>query len=141
MGNDGPDGFREWERSVAAWWNTVLDDPAFVRGMGDAMAGRSQVAQQVQEGVDRTLDAWHLPSKRDLVRVAHIASLLEDRLVGLEDTVADLTERLDRIEKEALRARIDAAEVRLMLDQRLDAIDAGLARLSAPPAKPAPRKR
>src|SRR5690348_13647921 len=106
--------YREWERSVATWWNTVLDDPAFVRGMGDAAAGRGRAVAMAQESVDKTMEAWHLPSKRDLVRLSRIASMLEDRLVELEDQVADVIGALERIEKEALKARIHAAEARVM---------------------------
>lgn len=124
-----PTLFREWERSVAAWWSTVLDDPAFARGMGDALHGRNAATAAMQETLDRTLGAWQLPTKRDLVRLSHIATMLEDRLVGLEDTVTELGERLDRIEREALKARIDAAETRVMLEERLAGIDEKLARL------------
>jgi hypothetical protein len=121
--------YREWERSVAAWWDTVLDDPAFVRGMGDAMTGRGRAVAAMQDNVDRTMEAFHLPSKRDLVRLSKIASMLEDRLVALEDQVADLKGSLERIEKEALKARIHAAETRVALDDRLAGIEAKLDRL------------
>lgn len=111
--------FRQWEQSVTRWWDTVLEDPSFVRGMGDNLAGRAQVRTTLQEGVDRTLEQMQLPSKRDLVRLARIASLLEDRLVATEDQLADTRERLDRLEKEGLRARIDAAETLVALQDRI----------------------
>jgi hypothetical protein len=125
----GPNLFEEWEKSVASWWTTVLDDPAFVRGMGDALAGRGQAVAAMQENVDKAMEAWHLPSKRDLLRLSRVASLLEDRLVALEDQVGELGARLDRIEKDALKARIESAETRVMLEEKLGVIAAKLDRL------------
>jgi hypothetical protein len=111
--------FRQWEQSVTRWWDAVLEDPGFVRGMGDNLAGRAQVKSTMQEGVDRAMEQMHLPSKRDLVRLARIASLLEDRLVATEDALAETRERLDRLEKESLRSRIEAAEALVALRERV----------------------
>lgn len=134
--------FRQWEQSVTKWWDTVLEDPKFVQGMGDNLAGRAQVRTTWEDGVDRTMEQMHLPSKRDLVRLARIASLLEDRLVATEDALAETHERLARLEKETLRGRIESAEALLAMQERLDALTAELARVSAAaPSTPAPARR
>jgi hypothetical protein len=132
------DWLKQWEQSLAKWWDTALEDPAFVRGFGDALAGRAQVRSSWEEGMERTLDQMHMPSKRDVVRLARIASLLEDRLVNVEEQLAEMNTRLDRMEKEALRARIDSAEVLIRLEEQLRALHD---KLDGRPAPPAPRSR
>lgn len=127
--------YRQWEQSMSRWWDAVLDDPAFVKGMGDSLAGHARLRGQWEERVDRSMEAMHLPSRKDLVRLAKIASLLEDRLVALEDRVLEQGDVLQRIEKEALEARVANAEVLLGLQERLAAIDAKLDALVGRPAR------
>jgi hypothetical protein len=116
------DWFREWERSVARWWDAVLDDPAFVEGMSQQVAGTAQLRAAWEEGVDQTMHRMHLPAKKDMVRLARIASLLEDRLVTVEDRLDEVGDRLERIEREVLQARVDAAEALVRIDETLRAI-------------------
>jgi hypothetical protein len=127
------DWLKQWEQSLAKWWDTALEDPAFVRGFGDALAGRAQLRSSWEQGMEQTLEQMHMPSKRDVIRLARIASMLEDRLVNVEEQLADVSARLDRMEKEALRARIDSAEVLIRLEEQLRALHEKLdARLEAP---------
>jgi hypothetical protein len=136
-----PEGewLRQWEQSLAKWWDTAIEDPAFVRGVGDALAGRAQLRSSWEQGVERTLDQMHMPSKRDVVRLARIASMLEDRLVDIEEQLADMCCRLDRMEKETLRARIDSAEALIRLEERLSALHEKLD--AKPDAKPPARTK
>jgi hypothetical protein len=107
---------------VSRWWDTVLDDPAFVASMGEQVAGAAQLRAAWEEGVDQTMQRMHLPAKKDVVRIARIASLLEDRMVSLEDRMDTLGDRLARIEREVLQARVDAAEALVRIDEALSAI-------------------
>jgi hypothetical protein len=109
----------------------VLEDPTFVKGMGENLARNARARASWEEGVDKSMETMHLPSKKDLVRVARIASLLEDRIVALEDRVLAQADQLDRIEKETLKARVDAAEALLAVTDRLAAIDEKLEALAA----------
>lgn len=122
----GPDWFRQWEQSVTQWWDAVLEDPRFVKGMGDSLAGTAEVRSAWESGVDDTMHRMHLPAKSDVVRLARVASLLEDRLVALEDQVAESSARLERIEKEMLRARVDAATALVELRELADVLRARL---------------
>ncbi|MCA9490953.1 MAG: hypothetical protein KC621_13585 [Myxococcales bacterium] len=136
--------YRQWESSVSKWWDTVLEDPTFVKGMGDNLAQNARARSRWEESVDQSMEAMHLPTKKDIVRVARIASLLEDRVVAVEDRVLALGDQLDRIEKETLRARVDSAEALLALGDRLAAIEAKLDALTSAPAaddKPATTRR
>lgn len=115
--------YRQWEDGVSKWWDAVLDNPTFVKGMGDNLAQQSRARARWEEGVEKSMEAMHLPSKKDLVRVARITSLLEDRVVGVEDRVLAVTDQLDRIEKEMLKARVADAEGQLQLTERLAALE------------------
>lgn len=117
------DLYRQWEQTMAKWWDTVLDDPTTVAGMGKNLAAQARMRGQWEEGVDRSMEAMHLPSRKDVVRLAKIASLLEDRIVAIEDRVLEQGDQLDRIEKETLRARVDAAEALITVQEKLQAIE------------------
>ncbi len=131
--------YRQWESSMTRWWDQVLEDPGFVKGMGENLAGQAKMRGQWEEGVDKSMEAMHLPSRKDVVRLAKIASLLEDRLVALEDRVLEQGDVLQRVEKETLRARIDAAEARVAVQDKLAALDAKLDALLAAANVPAVR--
>ncbi len=131
--------YRQWEQSMARWWDTVLDDPNTVTGMGKNLASQARLRGQWEESVDKSMEAMHLPSRKDVVRLAKIAAMLEDRIVALEDTVLENRDQLDRIEKETLRARVDAAEALITVQEKLEAIEQKLDALLA--AKPTPRGR
>lgn len=140
--------YRQWETSMAKWWDGVLDDPTFIKGMGDNLAAQSRVRKGFEEQVDKSMEAMHLPSRKDVVRVARIASLLEDKVLALEDALLEQHDALQRIEKESLSSRVDQAESLLSVQDRLDTIEAKLDTLlaalggAAPEAtKPAPRGR
>lgn len=126
------DLFRTWEKAMGAWWDQVLETPTFLGAVNDGMSGAARARGAYTRAMDEVLEQAHLPTRGDLVRVARIASLLEDRLLAQEDLLLRLEERLAEAEKEALRARIDAAEARVELGQKLDEL---LRRLDAAPAR------
>lgn len=129
LGKLSGEWYRQWEEGVTKWWDAVLDNPTFVKGMGDNLAQQSRTRARWEEGVEKSMEAMHLPSKKDLVRVARITSLLEDRVVGVEDRVLSVVDQLDRIEKEMLKARVADAEGKLRLEDRLTAIEERLERV------------
>ena len=124
---------RQWEESVSKWWDSALEDPAFSTSMSEALAGRACARSLQSQITSQALDQMHLPSRQDVLRVAKIASLLEDRLVALEDRLEETVARLDRMEKENLRARIEMTELLLRIEERLAQGEPG--------AEPAKRKR
>ena len=95
--------------------------------------------------------AYYAPTQtlggKDVVRLARIASLLEDKVLAVEDTLLDQGDTLGRVERESLQARVDAAEALVTVQERLATIDAKLDALTeavaamAEPKKPASRSR
>ncbi len=140
--------YRQWETSMAKWWDGVLDDPTFIKGMGDNLSAQSRARKGFEEQVDKQMEAMHLPSRKDVVRVARIASLLEDKVLAVEDALLEQHDALARMEREGLKARVDQVESLVAVHDRLDAIEAKLDALlsalgteSPKSDKPAPRAR
>ncbi|MED5371384.1 MAG: poly(R)-hydroxyalkanoic acid synthase subunit PhaE [Myxococcota bacterium] len=133
-----------WEQSMTRWWDEVLESPAFLKQMGQNLASQGRLRSAYEKQVDKNLEQLHLPTRQDMLRVARIASLLEDRQLQLEDRILQLQDKLVELEKEALTARVEAAEARLEMNERLAGMESKLDQLlaqSAAPAKKAPARR
>lgn len=134
--------YEQWEQGMTAWWDQVLESPAFLNAMGDNLANQARARGTYAKAMDDSLTRMHLPTRGDLVRVARIATMLEEKVLSVEDRLLDIQDSLGRLEKEAITARIDAAETRIELRERLAQLEARLEALEAKPAKaPARRKR
>jgi hypothetical protein len=127
----GGEMYRNWEKAMTTWWDHVLESPAFVKSMGDGLGQASTARKAWTQQVDKTMADLHLPSREDVVRIAKIASLLEDRLLGLEDRLLAQADAMASLEKETLKARIDAADALVTVTDRLAAIDARLDRIAS----------
>lgn len=125
--------YRNWEKAMTSWWDQVLESPAFLGAMGQNLSAQAQARSTYEKSVDDTMEKLHLPTRKDLVRVARIATLLEDRLLGQEDQILDLKAKLVSLEREAVQARLEAAEARLELREALGGIRAELEALRAAP--------
>ncbi len=130
--------YQQWEKGMTSWWDQVLDNPSFLGALGQNVSQMSKARAAYEEAVDETLSKAHLPTRADLVRVARIATLLEEKVLQVEDAVLELGDKLDAIEKEALKARIETAEARVELNARLDRIEAAV---TGAAKKPASRSR
>lgn len=118
--------YRQWEKSMAGWWDKVLESPDFLGALGQNVEAQAKARKAWETQVDRSMGELHLPSRSDVVRLARVASLLEDRLLSLEDRLLAMQDQLGRIEKDSLQARIDAAEALLTVQERLAGIEARL---------------
>ncbi len=131
------DLYRQWEKAMGGWWDTVLESPAFLGAMGQNLSAQTQARATWETTVDENLERMHLPTRKDLIRVARIASLLEDRLLAQEDMLLAMTDKLAAVERDAVQARIEAAEARLELRETLALVRADIAKVST---KSAPRR-
>lgn len=132
--------YQQWEKGMTAWWDQVLDSPSFLGTMGDNLANQARARGAYAKMVDDGLASAHLPTRNDLIRVLRIATMLEEKILGVEDRLLTMQDSLQRIEKEALTARIEAAESRVELTEKLAALQAKLAELEAQPAASSTRK-
>lgn len=113
------DFYKQWEQSMTRWWDQVLDSPAFLDNMGKNASGYAKARSSYQRSMDDLAEKMHVPGKSDMVRLARICTLLEERLLKQEDQLLGMQDRLDVLEKELVQSRIEAAEARLEQRERL----------------------
>jgi Tfp pilus assembly protein PilF len=119
--------YNTWEKAMGAWWDQVLESPAFydtVKSVGPMAQARGQYRQ----AMDSALRELQLPTRDDVVRLTKIVTQVEDRLLAQEDLLLQVQDRLIAMEKESLKARIEAAEARIAAEA------AGRASAAAAPA-------
>lgn len=136
------DLYRQWEKAMSGWWDQVLESPAFLGAVGQNLTANAQTRSAYEKAVDETMERMHLPTRQDMVRLAKVCTMLEDRLLAQEDILLELKDKLAASERSAIQARIEAAETRLELRERLDALQHKLDAAAAPAADttPAPRR-
>lgn len=127
--------YEQWEKGMSSWWDQVLDNPAFLSGLGENVANQAKARGAYAKAVDDSLSRMHLPTRGDLVRVARIATLLEEKVLTVEDHLLKMQDTLARIEKEAITARIEAAEARIEVRERLSVLEDRLSELEKKPAR------
>ncbi|MCB9778449.1 MAG: hypothetical protein H6742_07800 [Alphaproteobacteria bacterium] len=139
------DMYQQWEQAMTAWWDQVLDSPDFLKATGQNLSQVAHARKQYEQAVDEGLHKMHLPTRQDLVRVARIATLLEERLLQMEDRLLAMGDQLDVLEKETIQARVEAAEARLEMREKLAELqarlDAGEATAAPATATATPRRR
>ncbi len=121
-----------WETSMTQWWDQVLDSNTVLKAMGEGLSAQTQARAGYESSVDDTLTRLHLPTRSDVIRLAKIASMLEDRLLAQEDVLLEVRDRMVELEKVAIQARIEAAEARLEQRERLAVLQARIDALEAP---------
>jgi hypothetical protein len=115
--------YETWERSLAAWWDKVLDTPEVLRSANQTLAAQVEARKAVHQTGQRWMERMNLPTRADLSRLVRIATLLEEKLLGLDDRLLDVHDRVIAAEREAVRARVEAAETRLLLLERIAALE------------------
>lgn len=126
------DLYRQWEKSMTSWWDQVVDSPAFLGGMSKQVGQMAEARARYEEAVDESLERLHMPTRKDVIRLARVATLLEERLLAQEDLILSLQDKLDGLEREVLQARVEAAEARLESRERLEALQASLRGATGP---------
>lgn len=122
--------YRQWEKAMTTWWDQVVENPGFLKGMSENLNRMSEIRSRYEEQVDQSLERMHLPTRKDLVRLARINTLLEERLLAQEDTILALQDRVAALEREVVQARVEAAEARLESRETLAAVLEKLDRLA-----------
>ncbi|MES2641439.1 MAG: hypothetical protein V4850_18250 [Myxococcota bacterium] len=124
---------------MGAWWDQVLQSPAFLGAMSENLAARTQARATYERTMEGAMDRMHLPTRKDIGRVARVATLLEERLLAQEDLLLSLKDQLAAAQRESVQARIDAAQARLELKEQLGQLREEIASLrAAAPAAVAP---
>ncbi|MDP2311806.1 MAG: hypothetical protein Q8P41_02805 [Pseudomonadota bacterium] len=123
--------YQSWEKAMGAWWDQVLQSPAFLGAMSENLSARTQARATYERTMEGAMDRMHLPTRKDIVRVARVATLLEERLLAQEDLLLSLKDQLAAAQRESVQARIESMQARIELQDELRALRA---ELSAAPA-------
>jgi hypothetical protein len=86
--------YAQWEQAMTGWWDQVLDSKEFLGASGKGLSGMAQMRQQYESQMDEQLTRLHMPTRGDLTRLARIATLLEERLLQVEDTMLETRDQL-----------------------------------------------
>lgn len=73
-----------FERAASAWFDAWMKSPAFLAAMGRMLAAQLGLKAGANRLVDDTLEAWRIPSGRDLEALAQRLAALEARLAAQE---------------------------------------------------------
>ncbi len=120
--------YEQWEKGMTEWWESMMQNPAFLGSLGDNMASMTQMRTAWDDAIDQGLERARMPTRKDMIRLASIVSLLEDKLMKVEDQLLNSNDRLVEMEKALLVSRIESAEMRLELNERLSRIELALER-------------
>lgn len=127
------DLYRQWEKAMGSWWEQVVDNPGFMGGLSQQMGQVAEARKRYEDAVEQSMTQMHLPTRGDMVRLARLCTLLEERLLQQEDLLLRMQDRMEGLEREVLQARLDAAEARLEARDRLEQIQRTLDGADEPP--------
>jgi len=113
-----------WERNMTQWWDQVLNSNAVLTAMDESLSAQTSARAGYEKSVDDTLTRMHLPTRSDVIRLAKIASMLGERLLSQEDVLLEVRDQLNEMEKIAIQARIEAAETRLEMREKIAVLQA-----------------
>ena len=82
----------ETERQWNAFFNEVMGTDSFSRLAGNYMEGYSVVQRALNQGMERYLNTFNLPTHSDIVELGERLHNIEERLSSLEANVKTLAE-------------------------------------------------
>ena len=96
MSRDNPfdysDQFREmvtqWERNFDAFANQFMGTENFSKSMNQAQDAQLAAQQAFREFVSKNLEAMHLPSRDDILRLGEAIHRLDRRLARIEEQLS-----------------------------------------------------
>lgn len=86
---------KEWEQHAARWWDATLRDASTLESMKNALGALCAAKERSDQALEHHWATWRLPSSTDVERLA--------------ERLADLDERMARIEEHLLALRGGAA--------------------------------
>ena len=85
----------ETERQVNGFFNEVMETDSFGRIAGNYMDGYSVVQRTLNQGMERYLNTFNLPTHSDITDLGGRLSAIEERLASLETTLKSVAEKVD----------------------------------------------
>jgi hypothetical protein len=83
----------ETERQVNGFFGEVLGTEQFARASGNFVDGYAVVQRALNQGMERYLNTFNLPTHSDVIELAERLNTIEERLTSLEATVRAVAEQ------------------------------------------------
>lgn len=80
--------YETWERAANGWFETWSRSPAFLAVMGKTLEAQLGMKSGADRLVETWLEAWRIPTAKDLESVARNVSELSERVAALEESIA-----------------------------------------------------
>lgn len=80
----------ETERQLNSFFAEVLGTDSFGRFMGDYLEAYAAVQRSLNQGMERYLNTFNLPTHSDVIEVGERLRAIEERLASLEATISSL---------------------------------------------------
>jgi hypothetical protein len=91
---EATDAWRKWltetERQFNGFFGEVLGTDAFSRAAGNYMEGYAVLQRALNQGMERYLNTFNLPTHSDIVELGERLHNIEERLAALEQNVNTL---------------------------------------------------
>jgi len=82
----------ETERQLNGFFNEVMGTDSFGRVAGNYMDGYAVVQRALNQGMERYLTTFNLPTHSDIIELGERLSTIEDRLATIEANMRTLAE-------------------------------------------------
>jgi len=82
----------ETERQFNSFFSDVMGTDAFVRSSGNFVDAYSVIQRRLNEGMERYLNTFNLPTHSDVVELGERLQHIEDRIASLEANIRTLAD-------------------------------------------------
>lgn len=83
----------ETERQLNGFFNEVMGTDAFSRVVGNYADGYAIVQRALNQGMERYLTTFNLPTHSDIIELGERLSTIEDRLAAIERNIETIAEK------------------------------------------------
>ena len=108
-------------------WDEYMRTPQFMEMMKGSLNGALDLKRMARDGMNRVHEQFENPTKEDidgvLLAIRHVERRILDRLEGLDDRLANLAEKIDKVDE-----RIANDDRLANLAEKIDKIDQRIAK-------------
>ena len=117
---------------LADTWDEYMRTPQFMEMMKASLNGAVDLKRMARDGMNRVHEQLENPSKEDidgvLLAIRHVERRLLDRLEGLDDRVANLNEKIDKVDQGIAKQEPILGDRVANLGEKVDKVDQRIAK-------------
>ena len=117
---------------LAETWDEYMRTPQFMEMMKASLNGAVDLKRMARDGMNRVHEQLENPSKEDidgvLLAIRHVERRLLDRLEGLDDRVANLNEKIDKVDQGIAKQEHILGDRVANLGEKVDKVDQRIAK-------------